>query len=240
MHDAFERFALLVGSDAASRVARSHVTVVGLGGVGGQAAEALVRCGVGTLTLIDGDTVQMSNINRQIIASTRTLGRLKAEVMAERLLSINPDLAVRAVARYITPETVDAALSEPTDYVVDAIDDMNAKIALIVACWERGIPIVSSAGAARRLDPTQLACVDLFSTQYDPMARRMRKRLRELGVTALDVVCSREQPVPTRLDPRQNKHIGGSAVFVTATAGLLLARHVVMRLAAAGGEPDAP
>ncbi|NLG36642.1 MAG: tRNA threonylcarbamoyladenosine dehydratase [Clostridiales bacterium] len=239
MNDAFERFALLVGSDAASRVACSHVTVVGLGGVGGQATEALARCGVGALTLIDGDIVQRSNINRQIVADTRTLGRLKAEAMAERLLNINPDLAVRAVARYVTPETVDAFLNEPTDYVVDAIDYMNAKIALITACRERGIPIVSSAGAACRLDPTQLACVDLFSTQYDPMARRMRKRLRQLGVTTLDVVCSREQPVPTRLDPENNKHIGGSAVFVTAAAGLLLARHVVMRLAATGGESDA-
>lgn len=235
---AFERFELLVGTRAAGRIARSHVAVVGLGGVGGQAAEALVRCGVGEMTLVDGDAVQPSNLNRQIVAETVTIGRLKAEVMAGRAARVNPGIRAHAVARFITPDNVEEILPGPYDYLVDAIDDMAAKVALIAHCHERGIPVVSSAGMARRLDPAQLRVMDLFETRYDPMARRMRGELRKRGITRLDVACSLEPPLPANRDPA-DRRANGSAVFVTASAGLLLAAHVVRALLREGGRADA-
>lgn len=240
MNDAFGRFERLVGSGAARRVAASHVAVAGLGGVGGHAAEALARCGVGEMTLIDGDAVQPSNINRQIVADTGTLGRMKAEVMAERVRRINPEIRIHVAARFIREENVYEFLSDDMRFVVDAIDDVRAKAALVAACRERNIPAVSSAGMAGRLDPARLRCEDIFRVQNDPLARKLRGELRKRGILSLDAVCSDETPMPFARDPETGKRIGGSAVFVTAAAGLLLAAHVIRRLAGEGGEPDAP
>lgn len=190
------RTRLLLGEDAVPRLSSAHVLVLGLGGVGGAAAEMLCRAGIGRLTLVDGDRVDSSNRNRQLVALTSTIGRAKAEVLAERLRDIHPGVQLEVRNEFVTPETVDELLSTSFDYAVDAIDQLTAKVAFIAACRKHGIPLISSMGSGGRMDPEQIKRADLAQTHHCALARVVRRKLRELGITkGVEVIFSPE-PVP--------------------------------------------
>jgi len=239
--EAFSRSELLLGPEALAKLGSSSVAVVGIGGVGSFAAEALARSGVGRLVIVDYDRIEPSNLNRQILALRSTIGRLKVEVMRERILDINPGCDVRAFAERFDSSSADRILAPPLDYVVDAIDMVSSKIELVLRCRGLRIPILSSMGAGNKLDPGRLELADLFSTSTCPLARVMRKELRARGVESLKVVYSREEPkrraagsgaaaveasVPETSGPGR-RGTPGSMVFVPAAAGLLMASAVV-------------
>ena len=227
MKEAFERTAMLLGQEGVARLQRAHVLVVGLGGVGGHCVEALARAGIGQLTLMDGDVVAPSNLNRQLVATTEAIGVPKPQALAARLHAILPDMQVTQVPAFFTPETTND-LFQSLDYVVDAVDDMTAKVELAVRCHALGIAEIAAMGAGNKLDPTQLRVMDIFKTTYDPLARRMRQELRKRDIPALDVAVSIETP---RLVPQvEGPRVIGSVSFVPSAMGLVLAGHVVRRL----------
>jgi len=219
-----ERTVRLIGPDALQKLQNSIVAVAGLGGVGGHCAEALARAGVGKLHLVDSDTVNITNLNRQFVATKHTLGWKKTDAMQERLSDVS-DCVVTCSDAFITPETVSAALPESADFVVDAIDTLSGKLALVQFAFARGIPIICSMGAGNRLDPSRFSVKDVFETSGDPLARRMRQELRKLGVTALPVVVSDEPP-----HVEKGQTLIGSLAPVTASAGLCLAGYVIREL----------
>ena len=233
-HDRFARTQMLLGAAGLTRLAGSSVAVFGIGGVGSYAAEALARAGVGKLTLIDHDRIDTTNINRQIHALSETVGQEKTAAMAARIRSINPRCEVMGIAALYLPENADAFFSHPYDYVVDAVDTVSAKIDLARQCHARGIPLISSMGAANKLDPTLFEVLDIYRTKVDPIARIMRKKLREYGVPHLKVVCSRERPravLGGRASPAPGRRsVPGSVSFVPAVVGLIMAGAVVRDL----------
>ncbi len=218
-----ERTALLIGEAGAARLAASRVAVVGLGGVGGHCAEALARAGVGALHLVDADTVSESDLNRQAVAAFATLGLSKPAAMALRLRSLSRCMLTLSTA-FVGPDTVEAALPGAFDYVVDAIDTLSGKLALVELCGARGVPLLSCMGAGNRLDASRFCVRDIYATAGCPLARRMRSELRKRGVAALPVVCSDEPPRPV---PGGTI---GSLAPVTAAAGLVAADHVILSL----------
>ena len=232
MSDQFIRTRLLVGDEPLERLKNAKAAVFGVGGVGGYAVEALARSGVGTLHLYDDDTVSESNLNRQIAALHSTLGQPKAQVMARRILDINPDCQVRAVELFYLPENADSVDLSAYDYVVDAIDTVSAKLELAQRCHALGVPLISCMGSGNKLDPSGFRVTDLYKTQGCPLARVMRKELRRRGVPALKVVFSPEEPRPTGV------RTPGSVSFVPGAAGLVLAGVVVRALAEGPGKKD--
>lgn len=225
MEGFLQRTSLLIGDHGIQRLQDAFVIIIGLGGVGSYAAEALARSGIGHLTLVDRDRVEATNLNRQLPALHSTLGRFKCEVMAERIRDINPDIDLRVLPAEYTPETAEDILNLPYDFVLDAIDSLTNKIHLIEHCLKKGLPIISSMGAANRLDPLKFQITDIKNTHTCPMARKIRRELRQLGiVSGVPVVYSTENPhIPqyhesTRL---------GSVSFVPGTAGLAMAGFVV-------------
>ncbi len=233
MDERFQRTEMLIGKDAMERLSRARCAVFGLGGVGGFAAEALARSGVGALDLIDFDTVDITNINRQIIADDTTVGRKKTGVFAERLSRIAPELRLTLHDCFYLPANADGIDLSAFDYVVDAVDTVSAKIALIERAKAAGTPVISSMGTAGKLDPSRLRITDIFRTANDPLARVMRRELRKRGITELAVVCSDEPPRegPLSADGRRKP---GSSAFVPPAAGLLLASRVVRDLCGPG------
>ena len=224
----FQRTRLLLGAENFAKLQASTVAIFGIGGVGSFTAEALARSGVGHLVLIDKDDVDVTNINRQIHALSSTVGRSKVEVMRERILEINPAAEVDAVQKFYLPdEPAENFFICEYDYAVDAIDTISAKIELAVECQRRKIPLISSMGAGNKLDPTQFKVADIFKTSVDPIAKVMRKKLRERGVERLKVVYSEE--VPRKIDAGDK--VIGSAAFVPSVAGLIMAAEVVKDLA---------
>ena len=238
MTERFSRTELLLGEAAMNRLKNARVAVFGIGGVGGYVCEALVRSGVGQFDLIDRDTVSVSNLNRQIIATEKTVGRDKADVMRERMLEINPDADIRAVKSFFLPENADEFPFDEYDYVVDAVDTVKAKIELILRSREAGVPVISSMGTGNKLDPGRLRVADISQTKICPLARVMRRELKKRGVESLKVVFSDEEPsAPERrissLDESPDavrKDIPGSTAFVPGTAGLLIASEIVRDL----------
>ena len=228
------RSALLLGAAALEKLHRAHVAVFGVGGVGGFACEALARCGVGEMTLIDNDTVSLSNINRQIIALHSTVGSYKTHVMKERIADINPDCQVHTVNAFYLPENSADFPLDGYDYIVDAIDTVSAKIDLAVRAHHAGIPLISSMGTGNKLDPTALTVTDLSKTTGCPLARVMRRELKQRGIQHLKVVYSTESPAPRAEDaPKETdgqRKLIASLPFVPATAGLILASEVVKDL----------
>ena len=217
MNERDSRTVKLIGEDGLARLKAASVLIVGVGGVGSYAAEAVARAGAGRITIMDGDTVQPSNLNRQLVALTSTLGRNKAEVMAERIRDINPDTDVTALARFY--EEDDALDLTAFDWVIDAIDSVIAKTALIKTAVEKDVNIVSAMGAAGKFD-TQFKVADISKTSTCPLAKVMRKRLREIGIEHLPVVYSEEKPVPREGDL-------GTLSYVPGSAGLCLAGYVI-------------
>lgn len=245
---------LLVGPEAMDRLANSRVAVFGVGGVGSYAVEGLVRSGVGSFVLVDDDCVCLTNINRQIHATMKTIGKPKVEVMRDRILEINPKAKVEIHQLFYMPDNADTIMNDNFDYIIDAIDTVTAKIDLIIKAKQKGIPIISSMGTGNKFDPTRLEITDISKTTTDPLARVMRKELRNRGITSLKVVFSREEPAKTRETEQTSckegcvcpkgttkkctvKHkIPGSVSFVPPAAGLIIAGEVVRELM--GGFPD--
>lgn len=236
MDDLFARTRLLLGQDGLDRLAAARVAVFGVGGVGGYVVEALARSGVGALDLIDSDTVDATNLNRQIIATVDAIGRSKVEVAAERVASINPSCVVRAHQCFFLPETAGQFDFAAFDYVVDAVDTVSAKIALVEVAFAARVPIVSSMGAGNKLDPTAFRVADIYETSVDPLARVMRRELRRRGIPSLKVVYSTEPPLVPADDDMAVKDgtrpAPGSVAFVPSVAGLILGGEVVKDLAA--------
>lgn len=248
MLNQFSRTELLLGKEAMERLAHARVAVFGIGGVGGYVCEALVRSGVGAFDLVDDDKVCLTNLNRQIIATRKTVGQYKVDVMKERMLEINPEVSVRTHKCFFLPENASAFPFEEYDYVVDAVDTVTAKIALVMRAQEEHVPIISSMGAGNKLDASRFQVADIYKTKVCPLAKVMRRELKKRGVKKLKVVYSEEQPLQP-LDDMSNscrsncicppgaKHkcterraIPGSVAFVPSAAGLILAGEVVKDL----------
>jgi tRNA A37 threonylcarbamoyladenosine dehydratase len=226
----FQRTRLLIGEENFSKLQAATVAVFGVGGVGSFTVEALARSGVGHLVLIDKDNVDVTNINRQIHALTSTVGKSKVEIMRDRIFEINPAAKVDTIQKFYLPdEPVENFFICRYDYVVDAIDTMTAKINLVLECQRRGIKIISSMGAGNKLDPTRFKVADIFQTSVDPVAKVMRKKLREYGVKNLKVVYSEEMPRQIDVGNLTGKVIG-SIAFVPSAAGLILASEVIRSL----------
>ena len=230
----FSRTELLIGKEGMERLGNSRVAVFGVGGVGGYAVEALARSGVGELDLIDNDQVALTNLNRQIIATTKTLGRDKVDVAKERVLEINPSAKVNIYKTFYLPETKDQFDFTKYDYVVDAIDTVSGKISLAVQAQEVGTPIISSMGAGNKLDPTAFQVTDIYKTSVCPLAKVMRRELKKRGIKKLKVVYSEEKPITPgeniemeKEQQMQQRQVPGSVAFVPSVAGLIIAGEVI-------------
>ena len=248
MLNQFSRTQLLLGEDKMQKLAASRVAVFGIGGVGGYAVEALARSGVGALDLIDDDRVCLTNLNRQLHATRKTIGKFKVDAAEERILEINPKCSVTTHKAFISPETADQFDFAEFDYIIDAIDTVIGKIELVLRAKACGVPIISSMGAGNKTDPTALEVTDIYDTSVCPLARVMRRELRKRGIAALKVVYSRETPMTPLDDMRiscrtncicppgtarkctQRRQVPGSTAFVPSVAGLIIAGEVVKDL----------
>lgn len=235
--DQFERTRLLIGSQAMEKLKKSRVAVFGIGGVGGYVVEALVRSGIGALDLVDSDDVSLTNLNRQIIATHKTLNMPKTDAAEERALSINPNVKITKHKVFYTPQTESMFDFSLFDYVVDAVDTVSAKLSIIQKAKECNVPVISSMGAGNKLRPDLLEVDDIYNTSVCPLARAMRPKLRKMGITSLKVVYSKEQPIVINTagqtdDVPPGKHtVPGSTAFVPSAAGLILAAEVFRDLA---------
>ncbi len=233
MSDQFSRTRLLLGSEAMEKLFKARVCVFGIGGVGGYVCEALVRSGIGTIDIVDNDTVSVTNLNRQIIALHSTAGRLKTDVMEERMLDINPDVKVNKHNCFFLPETEEEFDFREYNYVVDAIDTVAGKIEIIMKADEAGVPVISSMGAGNKLDPSAFRVSDIYKTEMDPLARVMRRELRKRGIKKLKVVYSTEKPIEAGESDEvtAKRSVPGSIAFVPSAAGLMIAGEVIRDLA---------
>lgn len=248
MPDQFSRTELLIGSSGMDRLKNARVAIFGIGGVGGYTAEALARSGIGTLDLIDDDKVCLTNLNRQIYALHSTIGKYKVDVAKERILDINPEAKVHAWQTFYLPDTADQFDFKEYDYVVDAIDTVTGKLALVQQAEAAGTPIISSMGAGNKLDPTAFQVADIYKTSVCPLARVMRRELKKRGIRRLKVVYSTEPAIePAASDENscktgcvcppgsartcaQRRQVPGSTAFVPSVAGLIIASEVVKDL----------
>ena len=239
MQSHFIRTELLYGEENMKKFASSRVAVFGIGGVGGYVVEALARSGIGALDLIDSDRVCPSNINRQIIASTDTVGMYKVDAAMERIKAINPDCLVRAFRTFYLPETQDLFDFRVYDYVVDAIDTVTGKLAIIENAKKAGVPVISSMGAGNKICPSALTVADIYETSVCPLAKVMRRELRKRGIDSLKVVYSKEPPLSPLTSPSEDmktpgtakRPVPGSTAFVPSVAGLIIAGEVINDLA---------
>lgn len=233
--ESFVRTAMLLGREPVEKLHRAHVAVFGLGGVGGHAAEALVRSGVGTLTLVDHDTVAESNLNRQIFATHSTVGMAKTDAAEQRLHEIVPDCVIRKLPVFVLPENITSIDFSEFDYVIDAVDTVSAKLAVIKAASAAGVPVISAMGAGNKLDPTRFEVTDIYKTSVCPLAAVMRRELRKAGVPSCKVVYSRETPVTPAFIPEEaaesRRKPPASCAFVPSVCGLIMAGEVIRDLA---------
>ena len=232
MKEEFTRTAALLGEEAIAKLNSSYVALFGLGGVGSYTAEALARAGIGKILLIDSDKVSKSNINRQLCALQSTVGRYKADVIAERLLDINPDIIIEKRYDFVLPENIDTFDFSSFDYVIDAIDTVSAKVHLIKTVKEAGVPIISAMGAGGKLDPTKFEVSDIYKTSVCPLARVMRQELKKCGIKSLKVVYSKEEGVKktvndTAFSDKVTHRAPGSISFVPSVMGLIIAGEVI-------------
>lgn len=228
MSEQLIRTELLYGKEAMEQLRQARVAVFGVGGVGGYVVEALARSGVGAIDLIDSDKVCLSNLNRQIIATHKTIGQYKVDVMRDRILEINPKADVRGYKCFFLPETKDMFDFSQYSYVVDAVDTVTAKIELVMECQKAGVPIISSMGAGNKLDPARFEVADIYKTSVCPLAKVMRRELKKRNVKHLKVVYSKEEPLRPLMEIEGCK--AGSTAFVPSTAGLIIASEVVKDL----------
>lgn len=231
MINQFSRTELLLGKEAVEKLKNARVAVFGIGGVGGYTAEALVRSGIGTIDIVDNDTVSITNVNRQIYATTDTVGRFKTDVAKERIKSINPAATVNDYKIFYMPETAHFFDFTGYDYVVDAIDTVTGKIELILNAKKANTPIISSMGAGNKLNPTAFEVADIYETSVCPLARVMRRELKQRGVDSLKVVYSKEKPLTPKSasteEGIERRSIPGSVAFVPPVVGLIAAGEVI-------------
>lgn len=248
MLNQFSRTEILFGQEAMNRLKNSRIAVFGIGGVGGYTVEALVRSGVGAIDLIDDDKVCLTNLNRQIIATRKTIGKYKTDVMKERILEINPDCKVEVHKCFYLPENKDDFDFTQYDYIVDAVDTVTAKIQLVMETQEKGVPIISSMGAGNKLNPAEFEVADIYKTSVCPLAKVMRRELKKRGVKKLKVVYSKEKPVRPIEDMAiscrtncicppgaqhtctERRDIPGSTAFVPSVVGMIIASEVIKDL----------
>ena len=238
MLNQFSRTELLFGSEALAKLKKAHVAVFGIGGVGGHVVEALARSGVGSFDLIDNDTVALTNINRQIIATLDTVGQPKVEVMRKRILSINPEAEITLHQCFFLPENKDEFDFSKYDYVVDAVDTVAAKIAIVLAAKEAGVPVISSMGAGNKVNPAMFEVADIYKTSIDPLARVMRQAMKKHHIKKLKVVYSKELPLLQVDELKEECHaeapkrraLPGSNAFCPSVAGLIIASEVIKDL----------
>lgn len=236
MINEFSRTELILGKTSMEKLKSSKVAVFGVGGVGSFVAEALARCGIGYIDIFDNDTVNLTNINRQLIATHSTLGRKKVDVMKERILDINKNVQVHTYDCFYLPQNADSYDLTKYDYIVDAIDTVAAKLELITRAKSNNINIISSMGTGNKLNPTQLEVSDIYKTSIDPLARVMRHELKKRNIKSLKVVYSKEQPIDTKkkcleyTEQSNKRQIPGSISFVPSVAGLIIASEVVKDL----------
>ncbi|MDD6612126.1 MAG: tRNA threonylcarbamoyladenosine dehydratase [Clostridiales bacterium] len=240
----FARTEAVLGTEAMQKLAKARVAVFGIGGVGGHAADALVRSGIGAMDLFDDDTVSLSNINRQLVAAHSTLGRQKIEVMREHILDINPTCRVTVHRMFYLPQTADDVDLGVYDYIIDAVDTVSAKLELVCRAKQADVPIISAMGAGNKLDPTRFEVTDISKTTMDPLARIIRKELKKRGIYRLKVVYSKEQPAVLRHEiageavegrpGESKKQAPGSLSFVPSVMGLILAGEVIKDIAGIG------
>lgn len=247
LQHSLSRTELLIGKDALDKLANSKVMVFGVGGVGSFTIEALARAGVGNLILVDDDTVCLTNLNRQIHATYKTISKNKVEVMKERVLSVNRNCNVETIQVFVTPDNLEEIIPDDVDYVVDAIDTVSAKIALAVYCEQKGIKLMSSMGTGNKLNPAEFKVADIYNTKVCPLAKVMRYELRKRGVKKLKVVYSEEMPRKPKVEDvvtcktgcvctggtkkcSAKRQIPGSVSFVPSVAGMIIASEVVKDL----------
>jgi tRNA A37 threonylcarbamoyladenosine dehydratase len=241
MQHAFSRMEMLIGTKALKKLSKSKVAVFGIGGVGSYAAEGLARSGVGKLVLVDKDCIDITNINRQIHATTKTIGMPKVDVMKNRILEINPKAVVETYQVFFLSDDSYGIIDDTIDYIVDAVDTVTTKIYLAVIAMKKGIPIISSMGTGNKMNSAMLEVTDISMTTVDPLARVMRKQLKEKGIANLKVVCSKEIPMkPNKavLDESDESVVPGSVSFVPPVAGLMIAGEVVKDLITASGDKN--
>ena len=230
MKEQFSRSALLIGEDGLRKLKQSKVAIFGVGGVGGYACEALARSGIGHFLLVDSDDVNLSNLNRQIIATLDTVKKSKVEVMKERILSINKDAEVEIKKCFFLPENENEFNFKEYDYIVDAVDTVTAKVSLVVNANKYGVKIISALGAGNKINPTYLEVSDIYKTKVDPLAKAMRTALKKRNINSLKVVYSREKPIKLLKEIRSEdgkKVIPGSMIFVPSCMGLIIASEIV-------------
>ena len=229
----FSRTKLLLGTEKMDTLSNSHIMVFGVGGVGGYVVEALVRSGVGKISIIDNDTVNLSNLNRQIIALESTVGKLKVEVLKERILAINPNCTVNCYNEFITYDNIDNICFNGVDYVVDAVDTITAKIAIISKCKELNIPVISSMGAGNRLDPLQIKIADINQTKNCPLAKTMRYEHKKREIKNVKCVFSLElpiEPIEKIVNPESGKVTIGSIAYMPSMFGLVITSEIIKDL----------
>ncbi len=229
MEELFSRSELIYGKEAMDKLNKCHVAIFGVGGVGGYVCEALARTGIGHFTLIDNDTIALSNFNRQIVATKETLGKYKVDVMKDRILSINDKAVVEVKKMFVLPENINEIDFSQFDYIVDAIDTVKAKLAIIAKANELNIPMISSMGAGNKLNPMGFIVTDINKTDTCPLAKKIRLELRKLGIKKLKVVFSKERPVELKEQQfnENKKPIPGSNAFVPSACGLLIGSEVI-------------
>ncbi len=228
MEERYVRTAMLIGENGVDKLKNSSVLLFGVGGVGSFAAEALARAGVGNIGLCDNDAVSVSNLNRQLVALQSTVGRLKVDVMRERIADINPDTKVTVYPCFFSAETADNFNFDDYDYIIDAIDTVTSKLLIIKTAKEKNIPVISCMGTGNKLDPTALTVTDIKKTSGCPLARVMRRELKNLGINSLKVIFSTEQPIKPLFQPDSDKRsVPGSVSFVPSAAGIIAAGEVI-------------
>lgn len=227
MEERFSRSELLLGKKGIEKLKGAHVAVFGIGGVGGHAVEALVRCGVGKIDVVDSDVVSVSNLNRQIIALESNIGRTKTDVAIERIRDINPECLAVGLQKFYSAENAGEFNLSKYDYIIDAIDSVTSKLELITRAKALGVKIISSMGTGNKLDPTAFQITDIYKTSVCPLARVMRGELRKRGIKELKVLYSKEEPIRTVAESTEGRHSPGSVSFVPAVAGLIIAGEVI-------------
>ena len=231
MADLYDRTRMLIGQEGIDALQHAHVLIAGVGGVGSFAAEALARAGVGTLTLLDNDVVDVTNLNRQIHAVQSTIGMPKVMAMAERIHAINPDIVVHTIQAFLLNDNLHVLGDAPYDYIIDAVDTVTAKLALVQYARERQIPVICSMGTANKLDAAKFEITDISKTHTCPLARVMRKELRDRGITeGVEVLYSTAKPITPQHAADGERRPPGSISYVPSVAGLLLAGHVIEKL----------
>lgn len=232
MDNQFSRTEILIGKESMEKIKKAKVCIFGVGGVGSFVCEGLARAGIGKFILIDNDAVSLTNLNRQLIATHKTIGKDKVDVMKERILEINPEAKVDIFKTFYMPDCKEKILDESVDYIVDAIDTVTAKVHLIMEANKLNIPIISSMGTGNKLDPTKFEITDINKTSVCPLAKVMRKELKQRGIKKLKVLYSKEEPLKVLVSEEKisKKNVPGSISFVPSVAGLIIAGEVIKDL----------